>query len=374
MLLVALPLVALGCAASEAAPDKSGPDRDRDGLPDRWERRYDLSTSKNSTKGDPDRDGLRNLREYRLRTNPRKRDTDADGYRDRAELRAGTDPRDRRSRPGAAREGYEFPNPETTGVPHGWVPRHTLAKDLTVTRPGAVVQDIRFTNGASIVVKADDVTIRRVDLQGGTITNQYGTAPAGCGHNMLVEDTTFEQIPGRFTPSDFPVIGEGSYTARRVEVNGRGEGFRSSDCGFVTLEDNFVSIKGAELGTPDCENVHSDGVQAYYGKGMDATNNTLILQNYCGTSAWFVTTDHGNTGTYNIDRLLVSGAGFTFRQGLRGSVTGLRVVNNSWVYGPLDDMVCSVLSHWDAKLVTIDSRYRIARVVRSQRCNVDSRN
>jgi len=230
------------------------------------------------------------------------------------------------------------------------------------------VQDVRLTNGASIEVRADDVTIRRVDLQGGTITNQFGDAPAGCGHNMLVEDTTFEQIPGEFAPGDFPVIGEGSYTARRIEVDGRGEGPRLSDCGPVTLEDSFIKIRGADPGTPQCETVHSDGVQADGGVGGSARNNTIIMQTPCGTSAWFVTHPEINTGRYDIDRLLVSGAGFTFRQSMPGSITGLRIVNNSWVYDAIGELVCSAFSAWDAKLVTIDSNYQVASTIRDQPC------
>jgi hypothetical protein len=369
-MLLTLPLVALAVSAAVSAPtpDRAARDRDHDELPDRWERRYDLSTSKTSANGDVDHDGLPNLREYRLHTNPRKRDSDRDGYGDRAEVRAGTNPRDRTSRPGRVGKGYQFPNRRTTGVPAGWTPRHTRATALTITRRGAVVRDVRFTNGASIVVKADNVTIRRVDLQGGTITNQYGDGPAGCGHDLLVEDTTFEQVPGQFEPSDFPVLGEGGYTARRIKVDGRGEGPRFSDCGPVTLEDSFILIHGADADTPECDAVHSDGVQAYHGMGGTVRNNTIIFQTPCGTSPWFVTDHDGNGGVYHIDRLLVSGAGYSFRQGLPGSVTRLRIVKNSWVYGPLGDMVCSALSRWDAKLVTVDANYRIKRVVRSQRC------
>jgi hypothetical protein len=257
MMLIVLPLVALGlvAAASVPAPYSAARDRDRDRLPDRWERRYHLSTSKKSAKGDPDRDGLRNLREYRLRTNPRKRDTDGDGYGDRAELRAGRNPRDRASRPGAARKGYQFPNRETTGVPDGWAPRQTRANDLTVTRPGTVVQDIRFTNGADVIVKVRDVTIRRVDMQGGVVTNQSGST---CGTGLLVEDSTFEPAEGQpFGGDDYPVIGEGGYAARRVEIWKRGEGFRASDCGPVTVTEYIVGD------TPDCgRDLHSDGVQA----------------------------------------------------------------------------------------------------------------
>jgi hypothetical protein len=261
-----------------------------------------------------------------------------------------------------------FPNPASTGVPRGWRPARSRSTDLTVTRRGAVVHDVRFTDGASIYVKADDVTIRRVDLQGGVITNQYGSAPAGCGHNMLIEDVTFRQIPGRFAPSDFPVIGEGSYTARRIEVDGRGEGPRLSDCGPVRLEDSFIRIHGADAGTPECEQVHSDGVQAVAGVGATARNNTIVFETECGTSPWFVVNPAVNKGRYKIDRLLVAGGGFSFRQQVAGSVTGLRIVHRSWVYGPLDEMDCSVISPWEAKLVRIDARYRVTRVVRNLRC------
>jgi hypothetical protein len=261
-----------------------------------------------------------------------------------------------------------FPNPASTGVPAGWVPATTRSTDLTVTTPGTVVQDVRFTDGANIIVKADNVTIRRVDLQGGFITNQYGTAPTYCGHNLLIEDTTFEQIPGQFQPSDFPVIGEGSYTARRIEVDGRGEGPRLSDCGPVTLEDSFIKIKGAEWGAPECDAVHSDGVQAVAGVGATARNNTIIMVNPCGTSPWFVVNPAVNTGLYTIDRLLVSGGGYSFRQEVSASVTGLRIVDRAWYYGPIAEMDCSVISPWDAQLVTIDTNYQITSTIRDQPC------
>ena len=237
-----------------------------------------------------------------------------------------------------------------------------------MTEAGAVVQDVRFTNGASLVVKADNVTVRRVDFQGGTITNQYGSAPAGCGHNMLIEDTTFQQIPGQFQPSDFPVIGEGSYTARRIEIAGRGEGPRASDCGPVTVEDSFISIRGANPGTPSCDAVHSDGTQAYYGTGETLRNNTIMFETPCGTSAVWWPAGQGNTGTYVVDRLLVGGPiGFSFRDTIPGSVTGLKIQNNSWIYGPLETN-CSVISPWEAKIVDIDANYQVTGIVRDQPC------
>jgi hypothetical protein len=261
-----------------------------------------------------------------------------------------------------------FPNPASAGVPSGWTPAQTLSTDMTIRTPGVVVEDIRFTNGASISVFADNVTIRRVEMLGGVITNQFGDAPANCGHEMLIENVTFKQQPGQFVSSDSPVIGEGSYTARSIEVDGRGEGPRLSDCGPVILENSFIRIHGADAGTPACDQVHSDGVQAVYGVGATARNNTIIFETPCGTSPWFVVNPSVNTGTYTVDRLLVSGGGYSFRQQVTGSVTGLRIVDRAWVYGPLDEMDCSSLSNWEAKLVTIDADFQVTDVVGDQPC------
>jgi hypothetical protein len=60
-------------------------DRDRDGLPDRWEKRNGLSAKHNSAGRDNDRDRVDNRNEYRERTRPRDADSDNDGKRDGAE-------------------------------------------------------------------------------------------------------------------------------------------------------------------------------------------------------------------------------------------------------------------------------------------------
>jgi hypothetical protein len=75
-----------------------------------------------------------------------------------------------------------------------------------------------------------------------------------------------------------------------------------------------------------------------------------------------------NTGRYDVDRLLVGGGGMSFRQQVSGSVTGLRVVNNSWFYLPLDEMDCSVIDPWEAQLVDIDASNRVTNVVAPLPC------
>jgi Bacterial TSP3 repeat len=74
-------VVAALLAVPGAAMAKSR-DRDHDKLPDKWEKKFHLSTHRNSAKGDPDHDGLNNLGEFRAGTNPRRADTDGDGIND----------------------------------------------------------------------------------------------------------------------------------------------------------------------------------------------------------------------------------------------------------------------------------------------------
>jgi hypothetical protein len=83
---------ALAVAASllfTAVAGASGGDRNRDRIPDRWEKQHHLSLKVKQTKRDQDHDGLNNLGEYRSGTDPRNGDTDSDGIGDDAE-NAGT--------------------------------------------------------------------------------------------------------------------------------------------------------------------------------------------------------------------------------------------------------------------------------------------
>jgi hypothetical protein len=102
-----------------AAPNALAADRDHDGLPDRWEHKHHLSTTKKSANGDPDRDRVDNGNELREGTNPRDRDSDNDGRpdgredRDRdhlsnaAEDRTANDPRDRDTDDDGIEDGAE---------------------------------------------------------------------------------------------------------------------------------------------------------------------------------------------------------------------------------------------------------------------------
>jgi hypothetical protein len=80
-LLIACAAMVLVLAVPGVASAKRG-DRNHDRIPDRWERAHHLSLRFNQARRDQDRDGLRNLAEFRAGDNPRKADTDGDGVPD----------------------------------------------------------------------------------------------------------------------------------------------------------------------------------------------------------------------------------------------------------------------------------------------------
>ena len=100
---MALTLAALVVAAPAGAGAR---DRDHDGLPDRWEKRFHLSTTKKSANRDPDRDRVDNRNEFRRAHEPagprlgqrrparRREDRDHDGLRNLGEDLTGNDPID----------------------------------------------------------------------------------------------------------------------------------------------------------------------------------------------------------------------------------------------------------------------------------------
>src|SRR3954466_5568872 len=79
-------LLACAFAAVLAVPAsglaRSHGDRNRDRIPDRWERAHHLSLHVNQARRDQDHDGLNNRGEFRAHLNPRDDDTDNDGIED----------------------------------------------------------------------------------------------------------------------------------------------------------------------------------------------------------------------------------------------------------------------------------------------------
>jgi hypothetical protein len=270
--------------------------------------------------------------------------------------------------------GSVFPNPDTTGVPAGWVPASTRTTTLVVSTPGAVIEDLRVDN-ANIIVNAPNVTLRRVNLRGGWIDNRDGDT---CFNGMVIEDSLIEPPPGQDADNaDHWRVSTGGYTARGLELRNVSDGFRvggdSSGCGPVTIQDSFISVRPPVT----CGDWHGDGIQGYDGPHVNVLNVTIDMDaTECGgTAPFFVPSGQGNTSA-TVDRLLIAGpnGNYSFRLGVPGTVDHLRIEDRSWSYGPLD-VKCSVMSAWEAKIVgpvvRTNSGYQEPATLRDQPCNTE---
>jgi hypothetical protein len=187
-----------------------------------------------------------------------------------------------------------FPNAATTGVPAGWVPTTTRSTDLRVTTAGTIVQDLRLTNGADILVDAPNVTIRRVELLGGRID----LSPGSVCHRTLIERTTFRRPAGTVTDADQEgAITPGGWTAVGIHMDGVTEGLRAgmkSACGANNISDSFLRIQAPDV----CADWHGDGIQGYDGGPVTVSNVAITFQERggCGgTAPFFYPHSQGNS-------------------------------------------------------------------------------
>jgi Bacterial TSP3 repeat len=181
-------VIAALLAVPGAAMAKSR-DRDHDKLPDKWEKKFHLSTQKNNAKGDPDHDGLNNLGEFRAGTNPRKADTDGDGINDANddqdndgvdnadEMADHTNPRDADTDNDGVRDGEE-----TIGTVAGFTEDSTTpgTGTLTITLNDNSTESGRVDQSTRIECRAPEQSGRH-DRDGGGDNSGPGSDNSGPG-------------------------------------------------------------------------------------------------------------------------------------------------------------------------------------------------
>ena len=237
-----------------------------------------------------------------------------------------------------------IPTSKSTGVPEGWQPKTERAGEYTIFDEGAVIEDLRLTNGV-LYVRAPNVTLRRVELVSSRIVNDYGR---DCFNGLRIEDST---ILRGGTDIEMPAISSGGYTATRVKIDGPSEGFRigeqDSGCGPVLIEDTWM-----KLAPPDkCDGAeywHGDGVQAYRGPELTIRDSYINLAQTadCPGNAAFFYPDQENARA-TVENVVMSGGAFVFRLSMPGSVSGLKILMNSWTYGAVDVANCDEVK-WGA--------------------------
>ncbi len=225
--------------------------------------------------------------------------------------------------------------------------------DYQVTTPGTVLDGVHITG--DLVINADGVTVRNSQIDG-TVINERGTRQ----YSFTISDSTVGPANGCVST---PGVGESHYTATRVLVRGHGDGFRVSG-DDVTIRDSYVHL---------CSNPgdHSDGIQTYMaGKGLVFQHNTVDQRDARDITAPIFITDPRVVDVTLTDNLVMGGTYSIQVKNAHGRVVvrNNRLVNRSWVYGPVE-ADCSSIDWSGNTLVTVDEDYRVTSTVGALPCH-----
>lgn len=233
-----------------------------------------------------------------------------------------------------------------------------------------MIEDYLVTG--TIDVRAANVTIKRTRVYG-SIDNFITNTVYG---HMLIEDTEVVVPGGATWSSDYgSAIGQSNYTCRRCKIMYRTEGFRVGGrccpgAGPITIEDSFV-VLSVPPGACETVDPHGDGIQGYGGTFATIRHNVIDqTRDPCPTAPIFIPIDQDNAGATVVDNVF-AGGGFTMRlsdnfpastpSDTFPAVTGNKVVDRSWYFGPTD-VTCSKIGTWSGNaVVTFD--YATGRVL-----------
>ena len=230
----------------------------------------------------------------------------------------------------------KYPTKTCTGVPAGTT-LQTVTGDLVVTTAGQVIDGKHVTG--SISVQANDVVIKNSQIDGSVVNWN------GAGHyRFTIQDSTVGKVG---TYNSIWGIGIDNYTATRVLLIWHGDGFRVSGPNIL-IQDSYV-----ELGNNDPAD-HSDGIQLYGASANVTIRHNVVDQTKVlsgtATAPLFVPGGPANgndSAVTTIQDNIFAGGGWTvvLYGGQFPTVTGNKVVNGSWAYGPFD-IDCSVIGTW----------------------------
>ncbi|MEO5875175.1 MAG: hypothetical protein ABIS86_23955 [Streptosporangiaceae bacterium] len=242
-----------------------------------------------------------------------------------------------------------YPTPACTGVPDGV--RLTVHQgDWEIKEAGTRVRGVHVTG--RLLIAAPGITI--VDSQiDGFVTN-FSSGPVQ--HQYSITDSTVGAVGADCNLETG--VGGAHYTATRVEIVAHGDGF--GDAGDdVRVQDSYVLLCAKT-------DAHSDGIQGFRGgRNVVVKHNTFDQRQAPrdGITAPVFISDGSKDATV-VDNLLAGGSETlrVYDGGGQQIVTGNRIVDKAWVFGPVSAS-CATIEKWaDNRLVEIDKNYVVTSV------------
>lgn len=239
----------------------------------------------------------------------------------------------------------KYPTPSCAGYRNG-ATLQAVSGDLIVTTPNQVVENKRVSG--NIDIRAAGVIIRNSEIGGAVLNDSTAN-----NYAFTIEDSTVGPATGCNGYGNGG-IGISNYTARRVVVRNFPDGFRVAGDN-ITIQDSYVTLCSGD------PSQHSDGIQAYGaagGKNIVIQHNTIDqtrVTNGAATAPIFLPngSNQGNDGaSIRVLDNLLAGGGYVLRAyGLDfPAITGNKIVDGAWEYGPLD-VTCETIGDWSGNAV-----------------------
>ncbi|MCW1884349.1 DUF1800 family protein [Luteolibacter flavescens] len=197
-------------------------DTDNDGMPDAWEATHSFNiNSAADAAQDADNDGLSNLKEYLVGTNPHNADSDGDGASDSVELLHGTDPLSAASKPAWFNFTGNIADLDGDGLSDAWVlwsgggTRHPHADDdgdgmtnLEESEAGTDPDDPSskldmrsWRDGDDLVLSWTDLPLKAYDIESSPTLAGWQSA-TGLPASAIVGGRRQLTIPAASLPAD----------------------------------------------------------------------------------------------------------------------------------------------------------------------------
>lgn len=244
-----------------------------------------------------------------------------------------------------------WPNARSTGVPRG-----TLLKPsgpIEVTERGSVIEG-RDVVG-DVLIRADDVTIRRSRISGRIDTTDRGTY-----HNTLIQDVEILGPEDPMEDKGFPAVGYTNFTCERCNVWRWGKGFALVS--NVTIKDSWVHDLGF-FGDPAQGGSHNEAVLSLGGSNFSLIGNRFdagSAQNFSAAVALY--SEFELIRSVVLEGNLLNGGGYCLYAGsndtqiaqdvvVRNNTFGDAVHPNCGAYGPVTSWNAGGGSEWSGNVL-----------------------